>query len=179
MPYTFPNQRKIVIHKEYPKSDFLQIKNEHWTYINKKYSPYGLQLYLYLAKNKDGFELALSPEAAEQEAGIKKTTFHKYLNIFIADGYLVERNGNTYDFYETPHKQEERSLPYVESGSSDKEQRNPQSGQRSSADEVKAPWDNKEIYKKDNIDIIDIEVDIKNSAIGSKNRQNISEYWNF
>ena len=102
MPYTFPNQRKIVIHKEYPKSDFLQIKNEHWTYINKKYSPYGLQLYLYLAKNKDGFELALSPEAAEQEAGIKKTTFHKYLNIFIADGYLVERNGNTYDF--TKHR---------------------------------------------------------------------------
>lgn len=47
---------------------------------NKDLEPYGLVLYLYLAGNKDGYDLALSQEAAE-EAGIKKTSFHKYVNV--------------------------------------------------------------------------------------------------
>lgn len=88
-----------------PNKDFLQIKNENWMELNKKFTPYGLQVYLYLAKNKDGFKLALSQAAAEKEAGIKKTTFNKYVKRFIAEGYLVKRSGNIYDFYERPHCQ--------------------------------------------------------------------------
>lgn len=103
--YTVPNQKTVIVHREMPVKDFLQIKNENWMEVNKKFTPYGLQVYLYLAKNKDGFNLALSQAAAEEEAGIKKTTFHKYINLFIAEGYLVKRSGNKYDFYETPHKQ--------------------------------------------------------------------------
>ena len=98
--YTVPNQKTVIVHREMPVKDFLQIKNENWMEVNKKFTPYGLQVYLYLAKNKDGFNLALSQAAAEEEAGIKKTTFHKYINLFIA-----ERSGNKYDFYETPRKQ--------------------------------------------------------------------------
>lgn len=52
--------------------------------VNKKYGVYALQLYLYLAKNANDYEMALS-QAAEAEAGIKKTTFHKYLNLFIQE----------------------------------------------------------------------------------------------
>lgn len=103
--YTVPNQKTVIVHREMPVKDFLQIKNENWMEVNKKFTPYGLQVYLYLAKNKDGFNLALSQAAAEEEAGIKKTTFHKYINLFIAEGYLVKRSGNKYDFYETPRKQ--------------------------------------------------------------------------
>ena len=77
--------------------------------VNKRFGPYALQLYLYLAKNADGYTFALSPQAAENEAGITKTTFHKYINLFIAEGYLVQRSGNTYDFYESPHKQQEET----------------------------------------------------------------------
>lgn len=102
--YTVPNQKTVIVHREMPVKDFLQIKNENWMEVNKKFTPYGLQVYLYLAKNKDGFNLALSQAAAEEEAGIKKTTFHKYINLFIAEGYLVKRSGNKYDFYETPRK---------------------------------------------------------------------------
>lgn len=101
--YTVPNQKTITIHREKPDKDFISIKNSHWMEINKKFSPYGLQVYLYLAKNKDGYDLSLSQTAAELEAGIKKTTFHKYINLFIAEGYIVKRSGNRYDFYETPH----------------------------------------------------------------------------
>lgn len=81
--------------------------------FNKKHNPYALQLYLYLAKNADNFHLALSQQAAENEAGIKRTTFHKYIDLLIREGYLVRRGGNTYDFYETPQEQEvkETELP--------------------------------------------------------------------
>lgn len=101
---TVPNQRKIIIHREKCERDFLQIKKENWYSANKILSPYGLQLYLYLAGNKDGFTLELSQEAAERDAGIKKTTFHTYIHTLINKGYLVPRgeNSNIYDFYEIP-----------------------------------------------------------------------------
>ena len=88
---TAPNQRKVVVHREKCERDFLQIKKENWFAANKDLEPYGLQVYLYLAGNRDGFTLELSQEAAEHEAGIKKTSFHKYVNLMIEKGYLVQR----------------------------------------------------------------------------------------
>ena len=78
---TVPNQRRVIIHREKCERDFLQIKKENWFAANKDLEPYGLQVYLYLAGNRDGFNLELSQEAAEREAGIKKTSFHKYVNL--------------------------------------------------------------------------------------------------
>ena len=106
---TYPGQRMVTIHKEKVKSDFLQISNKHWMVFNKKYGPYALQVYLYLAKNADGYSFALSPKAAQEEAGIAKTTFEKYVDLLIKEGYLVKRAGNMYDFYEIPHKQEQET----------------------------------------------------------------------
>ena len=48
--YTVPNQKTVIVHREMPVKDFLQIKNENWMEVNKKFTPYGLQVYLYLAK---------------------------------------------------------------------------------------------------------------------------------
>ena len=108
---TVPNQRKVIIHREKCERDFLQIKKENWFAANKDLEPYGLQVYLYLAGNKDGFNLELSQEAAEREAGIKKTSFHKYVNLMIEKGYLVQRGegSNLYDFYEKPQKQKKQT----------------------------------------------------------------------
>lgn len=108
MPQTFPNQKIIHINREPVKDNFLQIKIENWYNANKDLEPYGLQLYLYLAGNKDGFNLALSQKDAE-EAGIRPTTFHKYINVLIEKGYLVQRVGNIYDFYETPRRAKKAS----------------------------------------------------------------------
>ncbi len=108
---TAPHQRKVIIHREKCERDFLQIKKENWFAANKDLEPYGLQVYLYLAGNRDGFSLELSQEAAEREAGIKKTSFHKYVNLMIEKGYLVQRGegSNLYDFYERPQKQKKKA----------------------------------------------------------------------
>ena len=148
MAQTVPNQKKIFIHRDYPKSDFLQISNTHWMEFNKKHGPYALQLYLYFAKNKDGYSFALSQEDAEKEIGIAKTTFHKYVNLMIEEGYLIQRRGNAYNFYETPHKQEQKEVrgsPCGELVSSQDEQENLPCERRSSMDEIETPPGNKEI----------------------------------
>lgn len=111
MPYTVENQKVIRIHKPKYGYDFLQVANKEWMTVNKTLSPYGLQLYLFLAGNADNFEVALSPEAAEQMAGIRSTTFYKYLRLLEEAGYLVWRKGNCFDFYTSPRPAEERTHP--------------------------------------------------------------------
>ena len=115
MPNTVPNQKVVHVHRDMPdknkkEGNFLLIKKENWYAANKDLEPYGLQLYLYIAGNKDGFDFALSQEAAERDAGITKTTFHKYVNLMIEKGYLVPRkeNSNIFDFYEVPKRKEDK-----------------------------------------------------------------------
>jgi hypothetical protein len=56
MPYSFPNQKWIQVHKPRVTERFLQISHEDWMQANKTLSPYGLQLYLYLASNNDNYK---------------------------------------------------------------------------------------------------------------------------
>lgn len=158
MPQSFPNQKKVLIHRDQRKRDFMQISNDHWMEFNKLYGPYALQLYLYLAKNADNFSLALSQQAAEDQAGICKTTFHKYLNLLIDKGYLVWREGNIYDFYETPHEPKKKDVierPHEKLSSSPDGLKNSPHDSRSSQEFSKSPRSNKEInnIQKDNKDI--------------------------
>ena len=111
MPKTVPNQKWIRVHKPRLTNNFLTISNADWMTANKQLTPYGLQLYLYLAGNADGYQFALSHEHAEQSAGIRRTTFYDYLRLMEIKGYLVWRGGNTYDFYTTPRSAEERTHP--------------------------------------------------------------------
>ena len=115
MPNTVPNQKVVHVHRDMPdknkkEGNFLLIKKENWYAANKDLEPYGLQLYLYIAGNRDGFDFALSQDAAEREAGIKKTSYHKYVNLMIEKGYLVPRkeNSNIFDFYEVPKRKEDK-----------------------------------------------------------------------
>ena len=110
MPNTVPNQKVVHVNRQKCDKNFLQISKDNWYAANKELGPYGLQLYLYIAGNRDGFDFALSQEAAEREAGIKKTSYHKYVNLMIEKGYLVPRkeNSNVYDFYEVPKRKEDK-----------------------------------------------------------------------
>ena len=99
MPYSVPNQKWIQVHKPRVTERFLQISHEDWMQANKTLSPYGLQLYLYLASNNDNYEFALSPADAEVCAGIKNTSFRKYMKRLEEEGYIVWRKGNVFDFY--------------------------------------------------------------------------------
>ena len=108
---TYPNQKTVQIHKPAVYGDFLQIQNTDWMAVNKELGPYGLQLYLYLAANADGFNLELSPQAAENAAGITRTTFYKYLRLLEIHGYLVWHHTNGYDFYTVPQPEHMRTHP--------------------------------------------------------------------
>lgn len=108
---TVANQKWICIHKPRMDRNFLTVSNADWMTANKTLTPYGLQLYLFLAANADGYQFALSPEYAEQSAGIRRTTFYEYLRKLEICGYLVWRVGNVYDFYTSPRPANERTHP--------------------------------------------------------------------
>lgn len=111
MPKSFPHQKWIRVHKPKVTDRFLQISHSDWMTANKTLTPFGLQLYLYLASNNDNYEFALSPADAEERAGIKSTSFHKYMKILEEEGYLVWKHGNVFDFYTSPRDPKERTQP--------------------------------------------------------------------
>lgn len=181
MPETVPNQKLIVIHRDMPKTNFVQIKNENWMEFNKKHGPFALQLYLYLAKNADGYNLALSKQAALKEAGIKSTTYYKYLELLINEGYLVWRNGNTLDFYETPHKQEGKNVTCPPSGELDSlqgGQKIPSDKFRSSPKEQNFTQSNREIDNTYITDILQIGTDSSHQQ-GKRADNAVESGWDF
>ena len=99
---TYPNQRVINIHREAAKSDFLGIKNQNWQAAARDLGAHALMLYMYLAANADGFNLALSPAAVRQATGMPRSTYQDQFIKLIDKGYLVQGSGNVYNFFETP-----------------------------------------------------------------------------
>ena len=107
MPYTVPNQRVVTVHRERATSDFLGIKNCIWQYAARDLGAHSLMLYLYLASNADGYNLALSPAAVRQAIGMARSTYHDQFVRLVDKGYLVPNSGNGYDFYELPQPRHE------------------------------------------------------------------------
>lgn len=102
MPYTFPNQRIVRIHRVHAASNFLGIKNENWMSASRILGAHALRLYLYLAANANNYELALSPAALERDIGMPRSTYHDQFHKLVNFGYLVHSKGNFYEFYEVP-----------------------------------------------------------------------------
>ena len=103
---TNPNQKKILIDKvvcdsrnKYTSINLDALQNAMVALSNADF-----KIWMYLAKNKDGYELALSPAEAELNWGIKKSTMHETIRKFEKEGYLEkdERTGNYYVFHEMP-----------------------------------------------------------------------------
>lgn len=108
-PITYANQRTIKIHREEAKSDFLGIKNENWQAASCDLGAHALRLYLYLAANADGFNLALSQRAAERDIGIPRSTYYDQFRVLENKGYLKHIRGNTYEFFEKPQPRDRTS----------------------------------------------------------------------
>lgn len=156
---TVANQKWIRVHKSPLVYNFLSVPNNEWMTANKILSPYGLQLYLYLASNMDGYQFGLSPEHAEKAAGIRRTTFYEYLRKLETCGYLVWCGGNMYDFYTSPRPENERTHPdhheikmhgfeddthseWVDSNESAQQKNNPRDGNANPQPEPnRSPWD--------------------------------------
>lgn len=99
---TYPNQRVIHINREAAKSDFLGIKNTNWQAAARDLGAHALMLYLYLAANADGYNLALSPAAVRQAIGMPRSTYQDQFTKLMDKGYIVSGSGNVYHFFETP-----------------------------------------------------------------------------
>ncbi len=99
---TYPNQRVININREAAKSNFLGIKNENWQAAARDLGAHALMLYMYLAANADGYNLALSPAAIRQAIAMPRSTYQDQFVKLIDRGYIVQESGNVYKFFEKP-----------------------------------------------------------------------------
>ena len=101
-----PNQKTIKITKE--NCD----KHNKYTMINldalqmamRDLTNAQFKVWLFLAKNADGYDLELSPAEAAYYWGIKKNTMQETIRLFTKRGYLIPVNGShTYfEFHEIP-----------------------------------------------------------------------------
>ena len=100
------NQLKATIQRETPNPNrYVKINEDSIADAMKALTPVEFQVWMYLAKNKDGIVWEISPQAACNEWGIKISSFHKAITTLKKAGYLVPKNDTTkteYWFYEKP-----------------------------------------------------------------------------
>ena len=99
---TYPNQKIIHINKKSYKSNFLQVGIEEWQEAFQQLKPSTFAVYLYLASNADGFDLALSQKAVEKALNIKKTAYHSAIAELKEKGYIGTMQGNIDYFFTSP-----------------------------------------------------------------------------
>lgn len=161
---TVANQNTIKIHREKPKSDFLQIKNSNWQEAIKDLKdPYAFILYIYLSSNADGYTFGLSPADVKNATGMPRSTYYKKIKLLAQKGYITTNGKATLHFYERPQEQEEieSSLSYEINPQSahlcdgidfeSQEQDNLQDGLTSSQEEQDCVSDNIEIDNNRNV----------------------------
>ena len=90
MSYTSPYQKTVKIHRSQLGKNFLGINNDSWKTAARILTPPSFMLYIYFASNKDGFSLALSPKAIQQEIGMARSTFYDQITVLESLGYLVK-----------------------------------------------------------------------------------------
>lgn len=105
MPNTVANQRTIRVHRDDIRGkQFLGILTENLANAYRDLNATATILYLYIANNKDGFDLAFSPKAVELELGMAQSTCRDQFKKLVEKGYLIQKSegSSIYDFYEVP-----------------------------------------------------------------------------
>ena len=101
---SFPNQDKVIIHKERYDANFLQVGIDEWMTAFNNLKPGTFGLYLYLCSNREGFNLALSSAAVQHALGYSDSTYRRAKKELIEKGYLIvsARSTHVMDFFPTP-----------------------------------------------------------------------------
>lgn len=101
-----PNQLVATITREAPNpNNYVKINEDSIAAAMKALTPVEFQVWMYLAKNQNGIEWEISPQAACNQWGIKVSSFHKAITTLKKAGYLVPKDDKTktqYWFYEKP-----------------------------------------------------------------------------
>lgn len=153
---TYPNQKVIHIQKKKYEDNFLQVGNDEWQEAARVLSGSAFKLYLYMAGNKDGFDMALSQKAVEDAIGLSKNTYHRAVEELQEKGYMTRKQGNIYAFTPTalPLSTQNGYIPKIGSDTTQNgESIYPKLG-------VNVPKMGREIDKIDNIDNIDNGADV-------------------
>ena len=99
---TVPNQ-KIVTTKGAQKDTehiYAKINIEAMNKAMSVLKPNTFKLWCYMAKNQNNYTFALSSADACEFCKMSKPTYLSSIQELIANGYLVNTSGNSYDFYE-------------------------------------------------------------------------------
>ena len=101
---SYANQRHITTHKTTCKDGkpYVSITVEDFEYAAKDLNHATFKLWLYFAKNKDGYGFYSSFVAIEESIGISRNQYYNSFKELIEKGYLVETSSNHYAFYESP-----------------------------------------------------------------------------
>ena len=84
---SFPNQKLYIINKKIQEGDiFIMLKWEDFCRAADELSPSALKLYMYLAKNKDGYEFYFSSKDFCQLFNIVDKTYRNAKNELIFKG---------------------------------------------------------------------------------------------
>ena len=107
MPQTVPNQKTIAINKEKCDKDHLYatINLEALQDAMIDLSGEALKLWLYMAKNQNGYTFALSPIDAVKWGIGSKSSYIRAVNKLIKEKYLIETSPNHSTFYEKSKKE--------------------------------------------------------------------------
>lgn len=105
MPKTVPNQKTIIVHKESAKGKiFAQIEMNALEKAAQDLAAGAFKLWVYIVKNQNKYEFALSQQAVEDSFGMKKAQYDKAVHTLIEKGYLQRLRGNTYLFKDHPEE---------------------------------------------------------------------------
>lgn len=97
--FSYPNQYKIIIEKKIEKEDiFIMLSWKEYCQAAKELSPSALNLFMYLAKNQDGYEFWLSPKDYYTTFGVTEKTYRNAKRELIDKGYLKEKDTNKITF---------------------------------------------------------------------------------
>lgn len=108
---TVPNQQIVSVNKEKCDKEniYAKINLDAIAQAVKDLSKAEFQVWLYFAKNQQGYTFAVSPAAALKEWGISKDTFHKAVQTLKKKRYLIndtDKGSNYWVFYELPIEEE-------------------------------------------------------------------------
>ena len=87
------NQKLVVVKKSSYDGNFIQIGKEEWQYAARDLKATTMLLYMYLAGNRNDFQLALSHADIEKAIGMSKNTYHRAVAELIEKNYLVKSDG--------------------------------------------------------------------------------------
>ena len=100
---TYYNQKLVHINKGTYGSNYLMVGNDEIAYASTilKYGTF--KVYLSLAGNVDGLDIGLSRAHITKKYDISERTYKYAVKELSELGYLVQRDGELYDFFVTPY----------------------------------------------------------------------------